>query len=166
MRVGCRRDGLQLLYAGRPAEAIDQAAKAIELDPDAPLGHYWASLAYLAVGQLQDASEAAEKAAPKLATATATAVATILARQGRHDEARRVLVELEEHAKAGYVSPLLLALTHAALGDLGAASACLEKAFIERDPLLPHLKLPRFGREALLADTRVQTIIRKVGLPS
>jgi TolB-like protein/Flp pilus assembly protein TadD len=157
--------GQVLLYAGRPAEAIDQAAKAIELDPDAPLGHYWASLAYLAVGRLQDASEAAEKAAPKMATVTATAVAMILARQGRLDEARRVLVELEEHAKAGYVSPFLLAFTHAALGDLDAASACLEKAFTERDPLLPHLKLPRFGREALLADARVQAIIRKVGLP-
>ena len=154
--------GQVLLYAGRAAEAIDQAAKAIELDPDAPLGHYWASVAYLAVGRLQDASEAAEKATLKMAPAVA---ATILARQGRLDEARRVLVELEEQAKTRYVSPVILAHTHAALGDLDAASACLEKAFIERDPMLPHLKLPRFGHEPLLNDARVQAIFRKVGLP-
>jgi len=54
---------------------------------------------------------------------------------------------------------------------VGETEACilrLERAFEERDPQLPFIKILR-GQgdawEAALADARVQAVIRQVGLP-
>jgi tetratricopeptide (TPR) repeat protein len=127
-------------------------------------GIFWIGSAYYLVGRLEEASEAIEKAARSFSKYSALAAA-ILVRQGKLDEARQVLVELEESAKTRYVAPLALATTHAAVGDMDAALAWLERAFIERDPQLPYVKLLPAGLDALLADERVQAIIRKMGLP-
>jgi serine/threonine-protein kinase len=157
--------GQMLLWTGRFTEAIEQLTKAIDLDPYLPLGYFWIGYAYLFVGRLQEAMAAAEKTTRSFSKPFAL-IAAILMQQGKLDEARHVLVELEERAQTRYVNPITHACVHAALGDVDAAAACLEQAFIERDPFLPYLRLRPMLLKEMLADERVQAIIRKMGLPS
>jgi serine/threonine-protein kinase len=157
--------GMILLLAGRFTEAIEQLTKAIDFDPYLPLGYFWIGYAYMFVGRLQEAMEAAEKVARSFPKPLAL-TAAILVRQGKRDEARHVLAELEERAKTHYVDSFARACVHAALGEVDPTSAWLEQSFVERDPKLPLIKLPPTLLKDMLADERIQAVVRKMGLPS
>lgn len=68
-----------------------------------------------------------------------------------------------ESSKQGYVSPGLLALYYAALGDQQQTLSWLEKAFEVRSSSMTWLKDPWF--DGLRADPRFQDLVRRVGLP-
>jgi hypothetical protein len=87
---------------------------------------------------------------------------------GQEAEARRALASLGEVEKNRYVGHVLFASAHAALGDTETAVLRLERAFDERDPQLPFIKILWLGTfwEPVLADARVQALIRKIGLPA
>jgi hypothetical protein len=63
-----------------------------------------------------------------------------LARMGRRDEARTVQNQLLDLAKTRYVSPVSLAVLHAALGETALALNALDRAFAARDTQLVFLK--------------------------
>lgn len=156
--------GQILLFAGRLTEAIEQLTKAIDLDPYLPLGYFWIGFGYLHVGRLQEAMEAADQAARNFWKPLAVVI-PVLVRQGKLHEARHIVAELEQTAKIQYEPPSGIAGAHAAAGNVDAAAAWLEEAFIQRDPGLPFIKLiGPAGLKDVLADERIQAIIRKVGL--
>jgi hypothetical protein len=91
----------------------------------------------------------------------------ILVQEDRLEEARIDFGSLEKLEQSQYVGQLGLALAAAALGDVDGAVARIERAYDERDPQLPFIKiLPVLGHQrAALAHPRVQAVIRKLGLP-
>ena len=157
--------GQILTHAGRFAEAIGQLHRALELDPHIPPAYFWLAAAHLSLGRPDLALETSETCLRLCGSAAPRLTAVALAVMGRHEDARRVIAEVEAAAKAGHLG---LAIAWAALGERDAAVARLERAFDERDPQLPFLRIsgkyPWWDR--VLADPRAQAIRRKMNLPA
>ncbi|MCK4429705.1 MAG: hypothetical protein KAW19_00225, partial [Candidatus Aminicenantes bacterium] len=82
---------------------------------------------------------------------------------GNRNEALKILEELFERSKQGYVSQYAIASIYAALGKNDQAFEFLEKAFKKRDRSLLLLKIdPRVDN--LRADPRFIALLEKVGL--
>jgi serine/threonine-protein kinase len=142
--VSIRRTmGWLLYYARQPELALDQLRRALMMDPGAEETHRLLGLAHLQRGQLDDAEAAFREAiavsgSPALAEAGLGAVAVA---QGRPEEARRRLAELEQRRREHYVTPVALAILSAALHDADAAFGWLEQARQERRGWLAYLNV-------------------------
>jgi adenylate cyclase len=159
--------GQVLFLARRIPEAIAQLTKALDLDLQIPLTHFWLQCAYLAAGRIDEALNTGENLSRLFGRLSPRWTIVALAVAGRIGEARRMLDDLEEIGKSRYVSRLPFAFSYAVLGDREAAVAQLEQAFEEREPQLPFIRVFRLGHwwDQVLADARVQAITRKMGLP-
>ena len=131
------------------------------------MAHVWLQLTYLATGRIQDALDTSANLSRTMGRIAPAWRVLALARAGRAEEARRALAELDQVARSGNLGPANLPFALAALGDTEAAVQRLEQAFEERHPQLPFMKLLHLGPEwdAVLADARVQALMRKMGLP-
>ena len=78
--------------------------------------------------------------------------------------ARRILRQLEEADRSGYVSNYEYALIHAGLGDREAMFAALERALEERSDFLLYLGVDSAWRE-YRADPRFAALLGRIGLP-
>ena len=83
---------------------------------------------------------------------------------GQREEARRILVKLEQMHQQGIAPSASVAILYGALGETSEAFAWLEKAYEERDPQLTYLKAGR-RFEPLRKDPRFGEFVRRVGLP-
>src|SRR5262249_36216505 len=115
LALDSRNEALWAYYFSGPLqETIEQARKAIELEPDAGLPYAMLALAAADLGQRDEAARAAEKAAQSAEstrnnvcatncspTVLATA-ASALARAGQHDRAKQVLERTLVLAKTRY----------------------------------------------------------------
>ena len=120
--------------ARRYDEAIKQYQKSLEIDPT----HFGGPLGLGAVYEAKGMHEAAIKQFEK-AIAVGGRTSTVLAmlahayaRSGKQSEAQKILAELNEMSKTGYVSPYDLAILYAGLGDKDKALDELTKAYEER----------------------------------
>lgn len=85
-----------------------------------------------------------------------------LARLGRVEEARQVIVELERMSEK--VSPQYeLALIHAALDDKDRAFAAVERAYADLSPPVLWIKVD-FLMDALRADSRFESLLTRMRL--
>jgi hypothetical protein len=82
---------------------------------------------------------------------------------GREDDALRVLDNLKNLAKKHYVSPLDQGVVFLGLGRLDEAFALLEKAYVERDPMLVFMKSEP-SNDSLRSDSRYKEMLRRIGL--
>lgn len=145
--------------------ALDQCDHAIELNP-----HF--SPAYLTLGIVQELLEDFDEAVAALKRAVHLSpdtprmhagLARALARDGKREEAQRILRKLEELARKRYISPFEFASVHLALGDVEAGLKRLTKAVAHRCFEILALNVdPRF--EALRKDLRFVKLVRQVGL--
>ncbi len=91
-------------------------------------------------------------------------LARALALQGRRLEATKLLQEIEQTFKTGYVSPFMIAEAYAAgLDDKERALAWLETAFQQRDPWIIHIKV-KPEMDTLRSDPRFQDLLRRMKL--
>jgi TolB-like protein/Flp pilus assembly protein TadD len=154
-----------LYFARRYADAVEQCKRTIALNPGFGLPYHKLGLCYMSLGQVQNAIGAFERACTHwqghpIAVAS---LACALAVGGEGARARQVLAQLEETARARYVSPLDLAFVHFAMGDLQRAIALLEEAYRERDSRLPFIRVaPGMGN--LLRHPRIQELLKQIGL--
>jgi TolB-like protein/Flp pilus assembly protein TadD len=145
--------------------ALEQCDQTIELNP-----HF--APAYLTLGLIQeqrkdfDESAAAFRRAVDLAPHSPRmqgALARTLALSGKTGSARATLANLEELAKARYVSPFEFVTIYFALGDIADGYRWLTRACDDRCFELLALKVdPRF--EALKEDTTFAAALRRVGV--
>jgi len=155
-------------YAGQHDQAIQQARKVLEMDPNFALGRQILAWAYLekhleaeAILELQTAISASGRGSQLLPSVVGS-LGVAYARAGRRAEAERVLREL----KAGsHEEPhFQVAWIHTALGEKDKAFASLEKTYQQRAGALILLKALWF-LEPLHSDSRFQDLVRRVGLP-
>ena len=123
-----------LLRAGRYGEAEADAARAVEFEPDNARG-----LATLGWAQLKQGNRAAGLANLERAVALAPEDTQWLAQLGQAralagdaDGARDILRQLDERARAGYVTPYHLAFVYTGLGEYDRALDLLEQTLAER----------------------------------
>jgi TolB-like protein/Flp pilus assembly protein TadD len=145
--------------ARRYDETEAQARKTLEMDPRFYVAHYYLGEALQFKGKLADAIAEFQKAYDSNNDPFSLAMlGQAYARQGKTDEAQKVLARLREQAKSQYISPYAFAVVLTALGDKAHAIDELEHGYddtgfyislVKVDPLFDNLRgQPRF--EALV----------------
>jgi tetratricopeptide (TPR) repeat protein len=158
--------GVNFYYARQYDEAIAQNEKTVNLDPRFFIAYLWLGQAYEqkkmyaeAIATFQKGMNEAERH-PQLLASLGHAYALA----GQRDKAQKALDELREMSKKRYVSPYLIAVVYAGLGDKDQTFAWLEKAYQDRSFFLIWLNVePRF--DSLRDDSRFADVVRRVGLP-
>ncbi len=136
-------EGHVLMFAGQNEDAMRSLNGTIDMEPNFWLAHLFISRVHLRNGQFDLAIASARRAA-ELSGGNAEALGTVgfaFARSGRNDEARKILLELEERSKTRYVPSHSLAQIHAGLNERNAALDFLEKGFADRDANMVFLKI-------------------------
>jgi TolB-like protein/DNA-binding winged helix-turn-helix (wHTH) protein/tetratricopeptide (TPR) repeat protein len=164
-----------LAAVGQDEAAMAQWNRALELEPDLAASHAALALFHFERGRSGPASAHLERArALELEGPLALAsLAVVQAASGNPGEARRLLEELNADAARRYVSPVLPALIHAALGERDRAFVLLDQASTAKDPALTTIQkgevggilhLSRGQLAALRADPRFDALLRRMGL--
>ena len=158
--------GHTLFLARRYDEAMEQYRKAVELNPNYSWGNVALADVYVRKAMYEEAITAVNKALSiEGNTSTIALLGNIYALAGRHDEARRLLVQLEELSKRKYVPPFFIATIYIGLGQKDRAFDLLEKAYQQHHPHLVYLKVQPVY-DPLRSDPRFDNLLRRVGLTS
>ena len=154
-------------YARQYDRALAEAKQVFDLDPDFIVGRWALSQASIVNGMTADAINLNEQALQKDPTNAVFLrfAGLAYATAGKRREAEDIIRRFREISKTEYVMAYHLALIYAALGEKDKAFAELEKAFAERDYLLPRIKVEPF-LDPLRDDPRFQDLIKRMGLPS
>jgi tetratricopeptide (TPR) repeat protein len=153
-------------FARRYTEATAQLRKTLEMDPSFAVPHFFLALTFAQRSILDAAAEEAEKALSLAGEGNALVLSLlgiIHALSGRRGKAEEVLARLEELSQIRYVSPFLVALIHAALGDRDSAFDRLERACEERDHWVETLKVHP-ALDTLRDDARYGKLLALTGL--
>ncbi len=155
-----------LYIARRFDEAITKCQHALEIQPGFGVALNSLALSYSASARHEEAVLHAEKLVATSARTSHTlgTLGALLAVAGRQDEARAILEELDERARAGYVSPLPFAGILAGLGETERAFQQLEKAYVERTPMLHSVTFP--SHDSLRADPRWLDLVQRLNFPT
>ncbi len=145
--------------------ALDQCDHNIELNPHFPPAYWILGLVQEQRGDFDESAAAFQRAiqlspqSPKMHAA----LARTLALSGKHDEARRILADLDELAVKRYVSPSDLASLHFALADRELGFQWLQKAFHDRSFEVMCSRVdPRF--DPVRDDPRFAPLVSQLGL--
>lgn len=156
----------QTFYTARQYEqAGRQFAKVLDMDSSFPTAIYYIGLIHLARREFGNAIEVISQAwslNPHPLWLATLGLSYGLA--GRHDEARRVLGDLDEASRRLYVSPFSLALVYAGLADMEAWREMMRASLEERTGLLMWLTPP--VHDCVRAHPYFQEFVREAGLPA
>ena len=123
-----------LLRAGRNEEALREALRSIEFDPDYARGRSTLGWAYLKNDMPEEGMAELERVA-RLAPGHTMYLAQLgqaYGLTGRPEQAREVVGRLQEMARERYVSPYHMAYVYTGLGEDEKAIDYLERAYEER----------------------------------
>ena len=153
-------------YHGRQYDqAIGECERALERDRTSFFALLAMTLSYAAKGMYKEAISHAEKGvsvSPDVNLLRAL-LAAVYAMAGERAAAERVLAELLERSKQGYVGPTMISWVYANLDDPDAAFEWLGKACSARDCTLGFgIRVPLYDR--IRVDPRFQEILRCLGL--
>ena len=128
-------------YAERDAEAIEQANKTLEIEPNFWIAHIMLARIYIRQNKFDEAINEAKKAV-QFSGGNSEAVsleAYALAKSGRRDESFELLEDLKSNGR--YVPSYNLAMIYNGLENREESLNNLEKAFAEKDARLILLKV-------------------------
>ena len=154
------------MCAHRYDDAEAQARRALEIDPRFFLTHYYLGAVLQLKGRLNDAIPEFQKAFELNGDPYSLGIlGQGYARNGRKEEARKILGRLEDEAKVRDSAPYAIALVYLALGEKDRAIDELERGYgkgetnylfvIKVDPLLDELR----------GDPRFEALVQKILAP-
>jgi serine/threonine protein kinase/tetratricopeptide (TPR) repeat protein len=149
----------------RYEEAIQQAQKTLELDPNFGIAQLWLGLSHLQIGNFKDAIAALRSAHQILGGAPIVlgALGQTYAMAGLRSKALEAVNQLAEQAREQYVTPVATAVVFLGLGELDRAFESLEESLRDRSWWLAWLKVdPLF--DAARSDPRLHPLLSRVGL--
>lgn len=157
-----------LAWAELESGNVDRAVADLEEDGTSDAhGHGHAvmrGMFYLRAGRRADAVREADSAPAPANEDERFDLALLNALLGRPDTGRKVLAEIDRGEFTTYISPIHLAMMHAALGEREAALELVEKDFREGDHMLwIHHRGVFF--DSIREDPRYVAILREMGLP-
>jgi len=135
----------------------------IDLDPNFWLAHLFISRNYIVEQNWEQAIESATKA-KVMTNGNSEATANIgyaLARSGRKDEARKILLDLENQSRPRYISRYATAQVYLGLGEKQKALDALEQAYEQRDALMVFLKVEPKWKE-LESEPRLIGLLKRM----
>jgi serine/threonine-protein kinase len=142
-----------------------ECRKALDMEPRFVTAHWVMGRAFEFSGRFAEAITEFQSglAVEPGSTMLRAALARAYALSGARARAESLLRELRAGASPRYVSPLDLALVHAALGHTDQAFASLDQAVRQRANLLSYLKVdPAY--DSLRGDPRFGELLRRLGL--
>jgi TolB-like protein/Tfp pilus assembly protein PilF len=143
---------------GRPADALREYRKALELAPQRAAAHHMIAIILAEQGRLDEALAEAEAEPEEWTRLTALAIIHHLAgRQAESDEALRLL-----EVRCSGDSAFQIGAVHASRGEADAAFAWLDRAFAQRDTGLTQLQCEPALRP-IQADPRWRALLEKLG---
>ena len=152
--------GVWFSFSRQYDRAIEQLQKIIEMDSKFIPAHTFIAETYQKKGMYEEAIaelKSAHVSGPPLGYAYAVA--------GKRDEAQKILNDLKEQSKQGYVSPKAFAMVYMGLGDKDQAFEWFNKTFEENPYRILWLKVdPRF--DSLRSDPRFADLLRRMKLVS
>src|SRR3984893_5360809 len=151
--------------ARRYDETEAQARKTLEMDQRFYVAHYYLGEALQFKGKLTDAAAEYQKSFESNNDPFSLAMlGQPFARQGKTDEARKILARLREQAKSQYVSPYAFSVVLTALGDKAHAIDELEHGYDDTGFYISLIKVdPLF--DSLRGDPRFEARVQKVVSP-
>jgi TolB-like protein/Tfp pilus assembly protein PilF len=145
--------------------ALEEAQRAIELDPSSFLGYYALGHVRTVRHEFEEAIAALQKAAELSANSPTVLVwlGLALAQGGHEAEARGLLQRQHEMAAQAYVPPTCFAWIHLGLGEIDEAFTWMDRAIDARDPMIVPIKSYSF-LDPLRADPRFTALLHKMNL--
>jgi TolB-like protein/Tfp pilus assembly protein PilF len=154
-----------LFQSHRYDDAIREASSALAIQPDNVSDLAGLGFALIANDQPAEAIPVLEKAV-SLSSRSASAISVLIrayAHAGRRSDALRLLAELNQRKKGGYIPAGALVIAYLGLGDNEQAFYWLEQAYREQSNILQFLKVhPYF--DPIRGDPRFADLLRRVGL--
>ncbi|MBI3404776.1 MAG: tetratricopeptide repeat protein [Acidobacteria bacterium] len=153
-------------YAREYDAAIEQAQKAITLDPNYALGHFWLGRALLMKGRHEEGIAALKKST-EVQPGNLLALAVLgnaYGVAGKKDEAEKIIQQLKEFQPQRYLSPAYMSLVYLGIKDHTRALEWAEKGFVEHAGLLTRLKMDPIA-DGLHGDPRYEKLLNKLGFP-
>ena len=157
---------IQAYYFARHYDrAIDEARKALEVEPGMLFIYYHLGQSLLQKGNFADAIAVLNKAAGMSGNSNAFVMALGHANAvaGNRAEAQKAVAELAARAQKNYVPALYTAAIYTGLGDRDNAMKWLEKAFEERTEYLIFFNVEPMA-DPLRSDPRFQDLLHRIGL--
>jgi Flp pilus assembly protein TadD len=154
-----------LFTAHRYGEAIRESRSTLAVDPENAPALLGLGFSLVANGQAQDAVPVLEKAV-SLSKGSPAATGVLIrayAHAGRRGDAQRLLSELKQRRKAGYIPAAAFVNAYLGLGDNEQAFYWLEQAYREKSSMLQWVKThPYF--DPIRSDPRFVDLIHRIGL--
>ncbi len=152
------------MYARRFDEAVEQAKRTYDLDPNFIGGRNWLGHTYAAKGMYCRGVDVGGKASGLRHAFTCDSRILLFQGGANRDMALRIIEQWKEAEKKKYVQNYWVAITYAAVGDKDGAFAELEKAYQNRDWFLQRIKVDPF-MDPLRNDPRFDELVRKLNFP-
>jgi TolB-like protein/Flp pilus assembly protein TadD len=157
-----------LFYMARDYDrAVEQALKTLDIEPQFFSAFHTLGLAYEQMGRHKEAISAFKKAHSGSAgnPISLAGLAHAYATAGRNGEARKIVMDLGQRAKHGYIPWYISSILYLALGDKAQGLKWLEKAFDERDPWLIWISQdPRL--DSVRDDPRFRQLLKRMNFPA
>jgi len=152
-------------FARRNDQAIEELRRALEMDSSFHLAHWLLAMVYEQTGRYEEAMAEGQKGLT-LSGGTPLALGELghaFAVGGRRAEAQKVVIELIDRSRKGYVAPLDIALVYMGLRNKAQALEWLDRAYEDRSFFLTWAKVdPRF--DILRGEPRFQDLLRRMNL--
>ena len=156
-----------LMYARRFDQALEQARKTYDLDPNHLGSQNWLCHALNAKGLYSEAILIGERAAADQANilnSFSACLGLAYAKTGQREKSIEIIAKVKEAGKNRYVMSYWTAIHYAALGEKDAAFVELEKAYQNRDWFLQRLKTDPF-MDPLRDDPRYADLVKRMNFP-
>jgi len=157
--------GFSVGYPYYTARQYDQAEKIFRRWPNSD--HVGLAWVYTATGRYPEAIAELKAAVGDGAPSDddLASLGRVYARQGKKQEAEKILDELVRRSKKRYVSPVYLATIYTGLGERERALTALEQAYQEHDPYIIYLKVDP-TLDSLQSELRFQAVLRGMNFPN
>ena len=157
--------GLVLYWAREYEQAVEQLEMTLELDPNFGLAYVYLAFVLIQQSRYDQAIAAIQKSMEHTGYMpfAISKLGLAYGLRGDRAKARKVLREAEaQFHELGFPSTVLAEI-HAGLGDRNKFFECLYRAYEERSPVLPWLKIyPEYDR--MRSDPRYDELLRRLDL--
>lgn len=146
---------------------VEAGQKAVTAYPNSWQSHYFLAVGYEGSGRpaqaIPEYRRAVELSEADTDALAGVAHASVLA--GKRIDAEKILRDLQTQSKTQYVSPYMIAVIYAGLGNKNKAFEFLEKAYQEKSPDLAYFLKADLRLDPLRSDLRFQDLLHRMNFP-
>lgn len=146
---------------------VEAGEKSVAGYPNGWQSHYFLAVGYEASGRPAQAIPEYQRAVElsEADTDTIAGLAHAYTVAGKRTEAAKILLELQTRSKTDYVSPYMIGVIYAGLGNKDRAFEFLEKAYQEKSPDMAYFLKADLRLDPLRSDPRFQDLLRRMNFP-